>query len=137
MKAALALLLIASQAYACDWKLTESVDPMDDTRSCQISSGAAGISLFVTPDHVTFGTPSVYRNGTLRIRVDDNESIVFGRHRSTGAYFSGDAEPAVTALSQIMTGQRIRTVYTDYPKTFEGDAPICNLPELIRSCQAP
>jgi len=137
MKAALALILAASPAYACDWTLTESVDPMDDSRKCQISSSAAGISLFVTPDHVTFGTPSAYRRESLRVRIDDNEAITFGRHRSTGAYFAPDAEPAVTALSQIMSGQRIRTVYTDYPKTFEGDAPICNLPELIRSCQTP
>lgn len=137
MKAALALLLLASPVYACDWKLTESVDPMNDTSSCQISSGAAGISLFVTPQNVTFATPSAYRRSSLRVRIDDNEAITFGRHRSTGAYFAPDAEPAVTALRQIMSGQRIRTVYTDYPETFEGDAPICNLPELIRSCQAP
>lgn len=139
MKAALALLLLASPAYACDWAVTESVDPMTDGKSCTISSASAKLTLHVYPEHIVFGSSSVYgqRGDSLQVRIDDNKAVVFGRSRSTFSSFAPDSEPARTAIEQIRTGERIRVSYLDYPASQAGEAAICNLPELIAACHAP
>lgn len=137
MKAALVLLLAASPAVACDWQVTESVDPMTDGKSCTISSASAKLTLHVYPKHIVFGSSSVYgqRGDSLQVRIDDNKAIVFGRSRSTLSSFAPDSEPARTAIDQIRTGQRIRTSYLDYPENQTGDGAICNLPQLIDACR--
>ena len=137
MKTALALLLVVSPAaIACDWTVTKEVDQMTDAQTCQIHSPSARISLFVRGDNITFGTGSAYRRGrdALSVRVDDNKAITFGRSYSTKSYFAPDSEPARQAISEIRSGSRLRTRFSDYPDNQEGDAAICNLPELIDSC---
>lgn len=137
MKTALALLLVVSPAaIACDWTVTKEVDQMTDAQTCQIHSPSARISLFVRGDNITFGTGSAYRNGrdALSLRIDDNKAIILGRSRSTWSHFPPDSEPARQAISEIRAGSRLRTSYLDYPESKEGDAAICNLPELIDSC---
>ena len=134
MKAAIMLFLIASPAMACDWHIsTDRIDPMTDARMCIVRSDSAKLGIAVYPDHVTFLSGSAYRyHDGLSIRVDDAEPVSLPDDgRSTNAF----VDDARTAYGQILAGKRIRTRFRDYPNFQEGDAPICDLPALIRSCQ--
>lgn len=123
---ALALLLLAFPAHACDWRITsDRIDPMTDKRECIITSPSAAISLGVLPDRVFFLSRSAYSHlDRLKVRIDDMPALL-ARDNSR------------ELISQIETGQRIRTHFLDYPYSHSGDAPICELPALIRSCQTP
>ena len=44
---------------ACDWKVTESVDPMTDQRKCMIVSQSAHLGVGVQGDVVTFITKGI------------------------------------------------------------------------------
>ena len=135
MRYFLPLLLAASPALACDWKVTESVDPMTDQRKCMIVSPSAHLGVGVQGDVVTFITSSAYgfRHDGLQLRVDDNPAILLGRHKRTDAYESR----ARDALAQIRQGQRLRVSYLDLPSSVSGDAAICELPSLIDACLSP
>lgn len=133
----LVAVLVASPAGACDWKIaSDEISPMDDARTCIITSRAANLAFAVRGTNVTFLTGSAYRDGrdALQVRIDDNEAVVFTRRGySTGNY----DDAARQALAQIRTGTRLRVSYLDYPSSQQGDAPICTLPQLIDSCLTP
>lgn len=135
MKYALVLLLTVSPAYACDWVIaSDRVDPMSDQRTCLVASPSAKMALSVSGSRITFLSPSPYGiHDGLTVRVDDNEPIMLlEKSRHTEAY---EDEPR-TLFWQLLSGQRVRTRYRDFPApAAEGDAPICNLMELVRSCQ--
>jgi len=131
-KPALLLLLIAQPAMACDWRVTESVDPMTDSKKCLIYSPTAKLGIGVANGSVTFAAPSAYHHDGLEVRVDDLPSILLDRDERTTAAYGSDARDL---LALILTGQRIRTQYLSYPASVSGDAPICTLPALIESCR--
>lgn len=132
MRAILSLLLLATPAVACDWTLTDRVDPMTDERVCIIRSEAAKLSLAVRGDVVTFLPLSAFSDAQLMVRVDDREAILISeRSMSTNTY----ADDARRALAEIQSGQRLRVSFRDYPNDQAGDAPICTLPSLIESCR--
>lgn len=132
MRAMLSLILLASPAAACDWALTERVDPMTDERVCIIRSEAAQLSLGVRGDVVTFLPLSAFSRPFLTIRVDDREAIQLSdRFMSTNTY----GDDARRALAEIQAGARLRVSFKDHPTDRAGDAPICTLPELIASCR--
>lgn len=131
MKAALALLLLASPAIACDWTVSEQIDPMTDAKVCTISSPSAKLGIRVKGSAVSFASPSRYRYDYLTVRVDDNPAILLSeRGRSTEA-FEDDAR---RLLGQIRSGQRIRVQYRDIDGTVNGDGEVCALPALIDAC---
>jgi hypothetical protein len=124
--------LVAFPAVACDWKVaSDEVDPMTDERTCIIRSDSAKIAIGVRGESLTFLTGSAYTEDGLEIRVDDNKAIYIGEERSTSRF----RDNARRAFSEIRQGDRLRTTYLDYPEHQRGDAPICNLPQLIESCQ--
>lgn len=134
MRRFLAVALLSSPAFACDWTLSEEVDPMTDERVCIITSASAKMGIGVVGEKVTFLTGSPYTEDYLQVRVDDREAVqMYEDSKSTGAF----KDNARRALAEIQTGKRLRTAYKDYPDHVTGDAPICNLPELIKSCQSP
>lgn len=128
-------MLFASPTLACDWQVvSDRADPMTDQRKCLIVSEAAKLRLSVSGRRVMFLSPSPYGvHDGLTVRVDDHAPIMLlEKSRHTEAYQN---EPR-RLLQQIMVGERVRTRYRDFPApAAEGDAPICNLPDLIRSCQ--
>lgn len=131
MKAALVLLLAASPAIACDWQVSESVDPITDAKVCTITSPTVKLGISVRGDAVAFVSPSKYRYDYLTVRVDDlPATLLSDRARSTEAFES----EARDLLGQIRSGQRIRVQYRDIDGTVNGDGAICNLPDLIDAC---
>jgi hypothetical protein len=131
MKAALALLLLAQPAIACDWTSSDRIDPMTDTKVCTITSPSVKLGLQVRGGAVSFASPSKYRFDYLTVRVDDNPAILLSeRGRSTEA-FEDDAR---NLLGQIRSGQRIRVQYRDIDGTVNGDGEVCALPALIDAC---
>jgi hypothetical protein len=132
MKAAIALLLLTQPAVACDWAVSEKVDPMTDQKTCTITSPTVRLSIGVRGDVVTFVSSSRYRRDYLTIRVDDQPAMQLSeRGRSTDA-FEDDAREALAA---IRSGQRIRVQYRDLDGTANGDGAICNLLDLISACR--
>ena len=132
MRYFLALLLIASPAMACDWKVSERVDPMTDGKVCTITSPSAHLGIGVRGDVVTF-VSSGYRYGYdyLTLRVDDHKAIQLGkRARSTNAYES----EARDALALIRSGQRMRVQFRTHNGTVNGEAASCNLSALSDAC---
>ena len=126
MKAALALLLIASPAIACDWKLERKTDPMTDVVTCWVYSPSAKVSFYKHgSDPPNVATSSAYRRDGLTIRIDDNPAIRMGE--------DGYSRPRALAelLPQLQTGKRIRTQFLDYPASQNGDAAVCNIVELL------
>lgn len=132
MRIALISLLFAAlsaNAGACDWTVTKKVDPMTDKVICRVSSPSAKISFYrygTDKPKVVFA--SAYRDPWLDIRLDDNPAISISpkspeRQRSLEL-----------VLAQLQTAKRIRTSFQDYPNNQEGDAPVCNLPQLIEDC---
>ena len=131
MKAVLVLLLAASPAISCDWKVSERIDPMTDLRDCTITSASARLGIGVSGDRVQFVSASPYRFDYLTVRVDDNPAIRLPDDgRSTTAF----RPEARELLAQIRAGERIRVQYRDIDGTVNGDAMVCNLPELIDAC---
>lgn len=131
MKSLLLLLVLSAPAAACDWKVSERVDPMTDQKVCTITSPSARLGLGVRGDQVTFVSSSKYRRDFLTIRVDDQEAILLSdRSRSTGAA----EDDARRVLAQIRAGSRIRVQYRDVDGQVNGDAAICDLPALIDAC---
>ena len=129
MKAALALLLAASPAIACDWQTKVETDPMTDERVCWVSSASAEISFVVRgTDRPNISAGSAYPRPSVTVRVDDNDAVRMGNNGWTRT------KALDALLPQIQTGTRIRTVVEDYPTWRNGDAPICNLPELLATC---
>lgn len=122
-----------AQDAKCDWAVEKKADAMTDIDRCIINSPSAKIALAVDKQRVIFLTGSPYRNDSLQIRVDDSPALYLGDIHSTEAF----KDRARVAVRQIMQGSRIRTRYSDYPVGKDGDAPICNLPQLIRDCGAP
>lgn len=123
-------------ASACDWKIaSDTVDPMSDERRCLISSTSAKIGIVVAGKRVLFVTTSAYKGGRdhLTLRVDEQPAIILDPQRD----ISTPTSPTNTALAQIRAGARLRTAYSDYPTNQQGEAAICNLPQLIDSCSAP
>lgn len=131
MKAALALLLLAQPAMACDWNVAERIDPMTDQKVCTITSPTVKLGVGVRGGAVTFVSSSKYRYDYLTVRVDDLPAVQLPqRTRSTANY-----DPAARdLLAQIRAGRRIRVQYRDVDGTVEGDGQVCNLPALIDAC---
>lgn len=131
MRALALVLVLSAPAYACDWKVSKRVDPMTDQVICTVSSQAAKVSFFRRgADRPNVVAGSAYSREGLTIRVDDNPAI----HMGENAY---DRQRALDVLlPQLEKGQRIRTQYRDYPVSQEGDAPICNLPQLLAECSS-
>lgn len=129
MKTALVLLLAVSPAYACDWKVSKATDSMTDKTVCTVSSEAANLSFVVRGnDRPNIVVDSPFRAPWVYVRVDDAPAASMG----TNAY---SRDKALTALlPQLETGQRIRVRYQNHPSNTEGDAPICDLPRLLREC---
>lgn len=131
MKAAILLFLLASPAVACDWHVTEQVDPMTDLKRCIISSPTVKLGVGVKGDSVSFVSSSPLHYDYLTVRVDDLPAIQLSdRARSTNA-FEPDAR---LLLGQIRSGQRIRVQYRDISGHVNGDGEVCNLPALIDAC---
>lgn len=124
-----AVLMLATPAYACDWEVSKQPDPMSDKVTCTVSSEAANIAFYrYGSDRPNVATHSAYSRDGLKIRIDDRPAILMGNN-------AGSRQKALAALlPQIETGQRIRVSFMDYPTSQSGDAPICNLPALLRSC---
>ncbi len=125
---ALLLLALPLASHACDWKVTrDRTNPMTDKRECTILSPSARIGFSVQGDLVIIAAASKSYLPDLTVRVDDNAPI----------YLAGRDEGAAVkqVLQQIQSGHRIRTSYRDYPSDREGEAEVCNLPQLIASCQ--
>lgn len=120
------VLFLLASALTCDWQAGVETDPMTDTRICWVRSDAASVAFYVRGDdrpRVVAG--SAYSRPAVTIRIDDNPPIRMGR----------DVTRSLDALlPQIQTGTRIRTLVEDYPVWREGDAAICNLPELLAAC---
>jgi len=126
MKAALALLLVASPAFASGWIVTKKPDPMTDATRCMVTSPDGKLAFYRNgddPPHVVTG--SAYSSAGVYVRVDDREAIYI------------DRDPADTArlMDQLKTGQRLRFRYRDYPHTVEGEAPVGDLLSLLDDCQ--
>jgi hypothetical protein len=130
MKTLALLLALPLPAMACDWAVTKRVDPMTDMTTCTVMSPSAKVVFYREGDsRPNVIAPSAYyqRNG-LRIRIDDNPAISMGSN-------AWDRQKALDALlPQMKTGARIRTSFLDYPSNQAGDAPLCNLQELLDSC---
>lgn len=129
MKAALALILVASPALACDWTKRVETDPMDDARMCWVSSEAAGLAFYRRGnDRPNVSTDSAYPRPSITVRIDDNEAVRLGNNAL-------DRQRALDALiPQLNAGTRIRTRIEDYPTWRDGDAEVCDLPALLASC---
>jgi hypothetical protein len=127
--AALALLLLAQPAIACDWTVTTSTDPMTDVVTCKVYSPTAKVQFYRDgKDRPNVAVASAYTRHGLEIRVDDNEAIWMG-------YDARTRQRALDRLlPQIETGKRIRVSFRDYPKSQVGDAMICDLPKLLAAC---
>lgn len=126
MKAFLLLMLQATATQpACDWVLSTRIDPMTDKKLCVVSSPTAKISFYKSgSDRPRPVTSSPYQKAGLNIRIDDNQAISFY-----------DVTRALDQLLlQLETGTRIRTSFRDYPSNQAGDAAICTLPALLKSC---
>lgn len=130
MKAALALLLCASPAIACDWTITKKPNPMTDATFCMVTSMSGKIAFYRNgTDAPKPISGSAYSRAGIYLRVDDREAIYIGPH-------GGGTENA-QLLSQLKTGKRLRVRYDDYPHTANGDTEVCNLIELLDSCTTP
>lgn len=131
MKYLLLLLVLSSPALACDWTVSERVDPMTDETVCTITSPTARLGVLVRGDQVSFASTSRLRYDHLTVRVDDHQAIhLSDRARSTDAF----RDDARQLLSQIRSGSRLRVRFRDVDGTVEGDGKVCNLPELIAAC---
>lgn len=131
---ALALLLTASPAYACDWQVARSVDPMTNKAQCTITSATSHLGVGVRGADVTFVIGGRMPRDSFKVRIDDHPAhLVTVRGTSTEA-FEDDAR---RLLADLQTGTTVRTQHTRWPDRVQVDseAPVCNLPDLIRSCQ--
>lgn len=128
---ALTLALLPLPALACDWVAERKVDPMTDVATCSVRSPTAKVAFYRRGNNrPNVVAASAYRQYGLTIRIDNNAPIRMGDN-------SGARQTALDQLlPQLATGQRIRTQYRDYPANQDGDAPICNLPALLESCEA-
>jgi hypothetical protein len=126
---ALALLLLAQPAMACDWVTSTSIDPMTDAVMCKVTSPSAKVTFYRNgSDRPNVVVASAYSEPGIQIRVDDNEAVWMG----SNAYARKRALDQL--LPQIESGQRIRVKFSDYPSSQHGDAPICDLPKLLADC---
>jgi hypothetical protein len=125
-------LLALALATTCDWKVIRETDPMTDKARCTIHSERARLYVGVHDGTVRLSTGSPYRLDYLTIRVDDREPITLSYADKVQGSQGG---PVKTVLDQILEGVRIRVSYKGARGFVNGDAPICNLPELIRSCR--
>ena len=129
MNTILALVLAASNP-ACDWEVDKRVDPMTDAAVCIVTSPSAKIAFTKRgTDPMGVFVSSAYRRHGLTVRVDDNPAVYLGHN----AYDSGP-KLRRDVLPQIENGSRLRVRFTDYPHTQMGEAPICNLPQLLAEC---
>ena len=129
MKAALILLLASAPALSCDWTVTKTVDPMPDKTMCRVTSPTAKVTFYKYADErPNVVVVSAYKNFGLQIRIDDNEAVWMGEN------FPSRMRAMDTLLPQLQGAKRIRTSFRDYPDNQAGDAPVCNLPELLASC---
>lgn len=124
MKPALLLLLASPLAHPCDWVSTVKVDPMTDAKVCYIQSPSARLTISAEPGRVLFLSGSEYRRNYLSLRIDDQPEL-----------FMSVPENTPRALKQIESGSRLRVRYRTIRGFVDGDAAICNLPDLIRSCR--
>lgn len=129
MKTALILLLASAPAIACDWAVTKTVDPMTDKIMCRVTSPSAKVTFYrYGNDRPNVVVVSAYSRDSLYIRLDDGDAIRMGQN----AY---DRQKALDQLlPKLKTATRIRTSFRDYPDNQAGEAPVCNLPELLASC---
>lgn len=129
MKALVLLLAVSGPAIACDWEVSKRTDSMTDATICTVSSAQAKIAFYRHgTDRPNVIATSAYPRPYITIRVDDNEAVRMGRD----GWARTRALDAL--LPQLETGQRIRVRVQDYPEWMEGDALICDLPELLSSC---
>ena len=127
MKAALALLLLVSPAYACDWVVTKKVNPMTDATMCMVTTKDGGFAMYrmgTDPAKVAHG--SRYSTAGTYVRVDDLPAIYISRR-----------DDASKLLEQLKTGKRLRYQYRSYPNQVEGETEVCNLLELLAACPQP
>ena len=129
MKAAMILLLASAPALSCDWTVTKTVDPMTDKTMCRVSSPTAKVTFYrYGTDRPNVSVASAYKRPGLQIRIDESVAISMGDN-------AGSRQKALdTLLPQLQGAKRIRTSFRDYPDNQAGDAPVCNLPELLASC---
>jgi hypothetical protein len=133
---ALALLLVASPAYACDWQVSRSVDPMTDQAKCLITSPTSQLGVGTRGSDVMFVIGGKLPHDPFKVRVDDHPAHFITRKGVSTQAFEPDARDL---LADLATGTVVRTQHTRWPDRTEvnSEAPICNLPALIRSCVAP
>lgn len=131
---ALALLFAASPAYACDWQVSRSVDPMTDVSRCTITSPTSQLGVGVRGSAVMFVIGGKLPSDSFKVRVDDRPAHLITRKGVSTQAFEPDAR---NLLSDLQTGTTVRTQHTRWPELDQvnSEAPICNLPELIASCQ--
>ena len=129
MKAALILLLASAPALSCDWTVTKTVDPMTDKTMCRVTSPTAKVTFYkFGTDRPNVSVASAYKRPGLQIRIDESPAVSMGDNAL-------DRQKALDAvLPQLQGATRIRTSFRDYPDNQAGDAPVCNLPELLASC---
>ncbi|MEJ1096033.1 MULTISPECIES: hypothetical protein [unclassified Pseudoxanthomonas] len=129
--ALLLLPFLSAPSFACDWQVSTQVDPMTDKVTCVVSSASAKVSFYrYGSDRPNVRTASAYvRSGDgLEIRIDENQAILMGNN----AYQRQKALDEL--LPQLKSGKRIRTSFRDVPNHQSGDAPICNLQQLLNDC---
>lgn len=125
----LCLALLSAPAVACDWQVSKQVDPMDDAAECTVYSPSAKIAFYRHgDDRPNVKINSAYSMAAPTIRIDDNEAVYMGDN----AYTRQKALDVL--LPQLRAGERIRVRFDDYPDPVSGDAPVCNLPELLANC---
>lgn len=107
---------------------------MTDAPHCLIHSPSAHLGIGVHGRAVTFVSGSPYYRDFLTVRVDDRPAIALTRDNASTSAFQGYARDLLT---QILTGSRIRVQFRDEDGEVNGDAPICDLPQIIRSCMTP
>jgi hypothetical protein len=129
MTSALLALVLAAP---CDWTVSRGTDPLTDKARCTIHSDRARLYVDVHDGTVRLSTGSPYRLDYLTVRVDDREPITPTYADKVQGSQGG---PVKTVLDQILEGTRIRVSYKGARGFVNGDAPICTLPELIRSCR--
>lgn len=123
------LALAAMPAIACDWQVSKQADGMTDKVVCKVYSPSAKVEFYRNGnDRPNVAIASAYTHPAFYLRVDDNEQVSMGDN----AWARQKALDAI--LPQLATGQRLRVRFGDYPDWQEGEAAICNLPELLREC---
>lgn len=129
------LLAVSGPAFACDWQVKRTVDPMTDEAKCLITSPTSKLAVGTRGNDVTFVIGGRMPRDSFMVRVDDRPALLMtDRGLSTGA-FEDDAR---RLLAELQTGTVVRTQHTRWPdrQQVNSEAPICTLPALIQSCMA-